>query len=400
MKTPSTPKSLILNVAGPYPARKAAHLLQERLVTAMVHQRPAVGTPLPPDTELARRTGLSYATIFRAMRELQAAGWIERRVGEGTFVGPRAALPFAPQRHAVGQGTHLLRVGVLMFLPGQRDVFSTGIIEGLEDAALDQTLAIELISDPESNIERAAQRLAQSRPDALVAVHLRLQSLRVLVEAARLGIPTVLAGSRFPELGLTNIYEDSRQGMRLAVEHLAQQGHRRIGLLLEEGPNWYRFDRRAGYLDGLRATGIHADENLVLWVPFGDRPNDYAPEVAAYLQTQRPTAVIASLERLVEPLTTATRLLGWRIPDDLSLVVFDQSLRTEDWVGCPVTHVAQPLEEIGRQAAEAVRHLVEQKPVETSLALPCKLVTGTSTAKPTPALSSPTRSIPIVDAEV
>ncbi len=375
-------KTFLLDVAGPYPGRKAAHLLRDRLIHAIVDQRPAVGTPLPPDTELARRSGLSYATIFRVMRELQAAGWIERRVGEGTFVGPRAMLPLPPQRHAARQNKHVLRVGMLMFLPGQLDVFSKGIIEGLEDAAIEQTLAIELISNPESNIERAAQRLAQSRPDALVTVHLRLQSLRVLVEAARLGIPTVLAGSRFPELGLTNIYEDSRQGIRLAVKHLVQQGHRHIGLLLEEGPNWYRFDRRAGYADGLREAGIQPDENRILWVPFSDQPNDFAPQVATYLQAQRPTAVIASLERLVKPLTTATRQLGWRIPDDLSLVVFDQSERTERWVGGPVTHVAQPLEEIGRQAARAVRLLVEKQPIQTDLALPCQLVIGTSTAKP------------------
>src|SRR5215207_4604151 len=79
-------------ISAPLPARGSASALREQLLEHLLRVRPRVGERFHSDHELARIAQLSRPTVRRALDDLEREGWIERRPGIGTFIGPRAAI--------------------------------------------------------------------------------------------------------------------------------------------------------------------------------------------------------------------------------------------------------------------------------------------------------------------
>src|SRR6188474_944243 len=88
-------------ITAPLPARGSASALREQLLEHLLRIRPRVGERFHSDHELARIAQLSRPTVRRALDDLEREGWIERRPGIGTFIGPRAGLT-VPLRHDNG----------------------------------------------------------------------------------------------------------------------------------------------------------------------------------------------------------------------------------------------------------------------------------------------------------
>src|SRR5882757_1564879 len=91
----------------PFPSRKAFAALRKRLEDQLSGGGFSAGDPFPSDADLVRTTGLSRDTVRKALSELSREGWIERRHGLGTFVGPRADLPISRR---IGEGVERSRV--------------------------------------------------------------------------------------------------------------------------------------------------------------------------------------------------------------------------------------------------------------------------------------------------
>src|SRR5688500_6529110 len=110
--------SVGFTLKSPLPSRRSAEALREQLIEHFIGTRPQPGQQFLSEYELARVVGLSRPTVRRAMQELHREGWIERRNGRGTFIGPRAAMPIAPRRHpvnpAVNPARRVLRMALLV----------------------------------------------------------------------------------------------------------------------------------------------------------------------------------------------------------------------------------------------------------------------------------------------
>src|SRR5882757_1445022 len=91
----------------PFPSRKAFVALRRRLEDQLRGGGFSAGDPFPSDADLVRTTGLSRDTVRKALAELSRDGWIERRHGLGTFVGPRVNMPISRR---IGQGVERARV--------------------------------------------------------------------------------------------------------------------------------------------------------------------------------------------------------------------------------------------------------------------------------------------------
>src|SRR5688572_31007870 len=79
-------------ISTPLPSRGSAAALRAQLLDHLMRSRPSVGEKFFSDHELARLSQLSRPTVRRALDDLERDGWIERRPGVGTFIGPRAAI--------------------------------------------------------------------------------------------------------------------------------------------------------------------------------------------------------------------------------------------------------------------------------------------------------------------
>jgi DNA-binding LacI/PurR family transcriptional regulator len=174
---------------------------------------------------------------------------------------------------------------------------------------------------------------------------------------------------------------DNEAGARAATAHLLDAGHRRVALLVA-ATNW---TSDAGRLEGFRQAHREArvplDEGLIVRVPFHDR--DAEERIAALLGgADAPTAVFAANNLLAEQAWRAARALGLRLPDDLSLVGFDD-VPWMEMVSPGLTVVAQPTEELGRRAARLLlARLEDGGRLATIERLQPTLVVRGSTASP------------------
>ncbi len=163
-------------------------------------------------------------------------------------------------------------------------------------------------------------------------------------------------GCRYVRMGSAHLDDDEhmvasndREAVREATDHLIQQGHRLIGLI--EGPDGFRSaqERRLGFEDALSAAGITLPRSLIArgnytfetGVTAANRLLDLSP---------RPTAIFASNDEMAAGVVFAARERGIAIPDELSLIGFDDTpIAAHIWP--PLTTVRWPIVSMARSAA-------------------------------------------------
>jgi DNA-binding LacI/PurR family transcriptional regulator len=373
----------------PFPSRKAFVTLRRRLEDQLSKGELAAGDRFPSDAELVRLTGLSRDTVRKALGELSRDGWIERRHGLGTFVGPRASLPVSRSIEQGIERTRMMgRVAVLGTWFWRQDIgwYTAGIMEGMEDAAEQARVSIEFLGNRGVDSLTVCRRLAQTRPDVVVCLLPRGEHAMIIAEAHRLEIPTLMTGTRLNDIGVPTVREDGAQGARLAIDRLVQAGHKRIGLLAwTEGGAWI-FERRRGYLQGLEAAGIEPDERLTLWLERAKAaatPADAeamglrnAEIISRFIKAHRPTALLSTASGITVDLSILLRHGQLRVPSDISIVQFDQSFNLPVPELPNPTCIALPVREMGKQLIHLARRAINREDIGTLQPIPCTLVEG------------------------
>ncbi|SHG15179.1 LacI family DNA-binding transcriptional regulator [Geodermatophilus nigrescens] len=260
--------------------------------------------------------------------------------------------------------------------------------------ALDSPWAVELLRGiTESGLEMVLDSLA-ARPQggdwvrSLIAGGRRgaivVASRITAADQRRLGrshLPVVvidpadMPGPDVPSVGATNW-----SGGMAATEHLIELGHRRIAVI--GGPEDYLCSRARidGYRAALDRAGIPADPALVR---HGNFHHDSGYERARELLElpDRPTAVFAGSDEQAFGVLEAARQAGLSVPDDLSVVGFDD-LPMARWSSPPLTTVRQPLVDMGRMAGRMLLELIHgQELASQRVELATTLVPRASTAR-------------------
>jgi LacI family xylobiose transport system transcriptional regulator len=257
------------------------------------------------------------------------------------------------------------------------------VIRGAENVARTEGLSL-LLSETAGHLS-----LGQSWVDGVLArrptgVILVLSGIDPVQQQRLTGcdIPFVVVdpagdpGDRVPAIGAANW-----QGGVSATRHLLELGHRRIGLI--GGPAGMMCSRARidGYRAALETAGVAFDPGLVRDGDFHHEAG-YRAGLELLRLPDRPTAVFTGNDLQALGLYEAARELGLRIPQDLSVVGFDD-LPIARWVGPPLTTVRQPLAEMAETAARLVLDLARGRPTGTTrVDLATKLVRRSSTAPP------------------
>ena len=370
-------------ILAPLPARGSAVALRQQLVEHLLRTRPTVGERFFSDHELARIAQLSRPTVRRALNDLERDGWIERRPGIGTFIGPRANAPIHLHHNHDGRTRRAIRLALMTHMIGDfgHDWYASGVINGIDHAAEETGVSLELLGDRDGDVKTASRRLQQSRPDVLAFCAPPLRHVSVIAEAHRMGIACIGTGTLLASIGVPAVCEDGIDASARAVAHLIEHDHRRIGMVLAPFALPWVFDRRQGYLDGLAAAGIEPDESLVLWLS-GKDDEQRTQMMQRFLQRQKPTALLLGSWVLVQALAPLVRAGQLRVPQDLSVITFDQHPSIEMWLGVRPTMMALPLAEMVRRLAHMARdRAAADKPIDPVTTLPCDLVEGDSVAR-------------------
>jgi LacI family transcriptional regulator len=200
------------------------------------------------------------------------------------------------------------------------------------------------------------------------------------------GLAVVLIHSPMPSV--PTVCADNRQGGRLAAQHLLDLGHREIGIVsalpLDEG----MADREGGFLDLLREAGMGVDRAAVPTM-YGNHQIAGGVQATTELLEHAPnlTAIFVLNDLMAFGALEAARLAGRRVPDDLSIVGFDD-IPFAALANPPLTTVGQPIRQLGEQAADLLLQVIENgvtptvEAAQPNVLLPNVLQVRQSTAPP------------------
>ena len=167
-------------------------------------------------------------------------------------------------------------------------------------------------------------------------------------QIAEENFPAIVVGDHFDNPGLSFVYADSTRSSIQAVEHLITLGHQRIAFASNEYQDGDHVDRFTAYSKALEVAGLEVDQNLVFRVP-AHRP-DGAQLLRNLMSSSRPpTAVYITDPPVAVGLINEAQGMGMEIPDDLSVVGFDDR-DARDYVYPRMTAVCQDARQLGSDA--------------------------------------------------
>jgi LacI family transcriptional regulator, galactose operon repressor len=201
-------------------------------------------------------------------------------------------------------------------------------------------------------------------------------------ELRRVGLPTVVIDpAGVPTFDIPTIGATNWAGGRSAVGHLLSLGHRRIGIVTGPPEVLCSRARLDGYRAALESAGAEVDDRLVREGDFSHE-SGFVQGSALLALDAPPTAVFASSDQMALGVYEAARQRGLRVPDDLSVVGFDD-LPQARWSPPPLTTVRQPLAEMGEAAARTLLQLIRgETPDVPRMELATRLVVRHSSAPP------------------
>lgn len=325
--------------------------------------------------DIAKAAGVSHSTVSRALRNSplvspETTAQIQRLAAEMGY------MPSAVAQSLVTQQTRTIGLVVTSI----SDPFVDRIVDGIEDQATTAGYSVFLSSshaDPEREMV-VVETFHRRRVDGVIVLASRVGQLYG-EHLEQLRVPIVLINNQADSDYLYSVWADDEEGARLAVQHLVNLGHQRIGYIGCGFRPPSNLRRQSGYRTELERAGIAFDPD---WVAVPDTSDDIKNGRLGLepMLSAGATAMFCYNDRTAIGVLLAARERGIDVPGSLSVAGFD-GIEPSWYVTPPLTTVEQPQLEMGRRAMQMLLDLLAEKPVSDAL-LPCRLVVRESTAPP------------------
>jgi DNA-binding LacI/PurR family transcriptional regulator len=353
------------------------------------------GDWLPPERELAKEMGVYRRAVRDAIVTLEREGFLHREPRCRPRISSTEAAASRPRKHAQIDSSHL--IALIMWHGDSSEHGKTaqqqihwGMNQALAQAGY-HGVFLDLgddIGSEQENADREAARLRYALDNGFGGVifyaYAYYQNAELVQEVAS-QVPLIVLDRKLPGIDADFVGIDNFQAMYDAAMHLIQQGHRRTMYITPTEPIHPVQDRIRGYFAAIHnAFGADIASGSVLAVSREDMGKTWPLFDAAFRlpRDERPTSILCSND--YEAVRVAERLsgLGLSVPDDVSVVGFDNKVATLVH-GVGLTTVAQPYEELGRASAEAFLRRVKSPGLPPAhVELPVNLIVRESAGPP------------------
>jgi LacI family transcriptional regulator len=242
--------------------------------------------------------------------------------------------------------------------------FYLEIVQGIEEVLLlaKTRLVLSTMHKNDQFVQDWHDQLAQRHTQGILFLtaddHLAFDELQ------KLHIPFIVINDNIqPEPNIPSIGANNWTSGLIATEYLLSLGHRRIAMMTGAPSDLVTKGRLAGYRTALEAAGLLNNPIYLVNGDFGMECGYHQAHIFLCLPNP-PTAIIAACDTQAIGIYRAISEHGLRIPDDISVIGFDD-IPTAQWMAPPLTTVRQPLRDIGRVAAERLLQLMAGKPLGT-----------------------------------
>jgi DNA-binding LacI/PurR family transcriptional regulator len=333
-------------------------------------------------SDIARATGLSAMTVSRVLGTKGSVSNAKRKVVLAAAKRLNYHVDIVARQL---RAKHTFQLGVVAPFQGLVGTFYFGrILQGIQQVLTGTDYHIALFdssSEDFNDVRKCADLCHERRVGGLIVVAPEL-SARFPQAFANMQMPIIIVGSSPSHRSLSFVDVDNYDGARVMTEHLIHLGHTKIGFLGGRSDLQDALQRESGFRETLAK---HQLPVLDEWVEQGEYETRKAFHISMSLlaKSNRPTAIFAANDEMAYGVIDAARVLGLRVPEDLSVGGFDDLDASAEFVPA-LTTVAQPMLELGQVATRYlldVLNLAKRPPV-LHKRLPARLVTRSSTAPP------------------
>ena len=310
--------------------------------------------------EVAKRANVSIATVSRTINKPAA---VTPKTAERVWKVIHE-LRYFPNTHARSLVSGRSRILGLL-VSDVTNPFFPELIQGFDDLAMENgyELLISFTRYDPARMALAVKRMLERTVEGVAIMTSEMDPL-LTEQIARRKVPMVFLDVGVEAAGISNIVVDYEQGINEAVAHLLHLGHARIAFI--SGPLSLKSSeiRRSAFLRCLTACGIIEDERLVVR---GDHTIDGGFQAMRELlaMPEPPTAVLCSNDLTAMGGLRAARHAGMRVPQDVSIIGFDD-IHLAEFTEPPLTTVRLSRKELARKAFHALIGDIQSDPASVS----------------------------------
>ncbi|HEV2483872.1 MAG TPA: LacI family DNA-binding transcriptional regulator [Puia sp.] len=310
--------------------------------------------------DIAKALGLSTSTVSRALRGSYEISAETRKLvleyAEKLNYRPNPIAQSLKEKRSRSIGIVVCEIA---------NNFFSQVINGIESVAYKKGYYV-IISQSHESFEREVantQYLASRSVDGLlISLSTETTDLSHLSKLHDKGLPIVFFDRITEEMPTHKVIANNFNGAYQATEHLIRNGFKRIAHLTISPHLSITKERLAGYKAALADNRISFDESLVKYCKYGGLIEEETDEAVESLLTQpnKPDAIVAASDKLSTGCLAALAKKKVRVPEDIGLVGFTNSLLT-DIFHPALTSVRQPAFEMGQVAMEMLIQIIESK---------------------------------------
>jgi LacI family transcriptional regulator len=328
--------------------------------------------------DIAKALNISISTVSYALNDGPINVHEDVRV---RVIETARELGYRPNRIARSLASgRTMTLGVASFVMTEWVATSSyfqGCLRGIVTEAKRMDYDILLYTHDAEDPDRLVDLMTDGRVDGLIVIA-PFEGSPVLGRVAEGNVPVAVVGGN-SEGWAPSFNSDNHHGIRIAIEHLVELGHTRIAHVAGEPSMKDAMERLEAFQSNLARFGLPVRQDWIIGHHF-NAENSYTEALELLSKPDRPTAIVCASDDNAAGVYRAAWELGVSIPDDLSVVGYDDSPTAE--VLLPrLTSVRQPLQQMGAAATVALIELLRKQQAQ-GRTFETELVTRQSTARP------------------
>lgn len=332
------------------------------------------GQKLPPHINLARSLGVNSLTVSRGYEYLENQGIIRQRRGSGTYVLPDAVEKVQRAGQSFIQTVWVIIGGSSLSQCRRETVFiCMNIIDGLRDTIRNQETRWEFV---ESFNAKCLHGVKEG--DAIAFIHAKECDPLLLHQLLHRDIPIVGIGLMEQLPSVPRVMYDRIQATALAVNHLVQCGHKRIGYIGIKSPTFRPVSHKYFAFNSLlHESGLNVEGKFVRHVVV-DPGRAYAATRDILECGDLPDAFFVDTDNKAMEVIGALHDAGLKVPDDIAVAAYDNIPESATF-DPPLTTVSIPRRQMGAMAGEILSHWRADGPTPKDVIFQAELVIRKST---------------------
>jgi GntR family transcriptional regulator of arabinose operon len=341
-----------------------ASMVKQKIKAWIIEGKVLPGEKIYSENELVKMFEVSRHTVRQAVGDLVHEGWLYREQGAGTFVSNKPA-------QAQSQPVSLTGKNIGVITTYISDYIFPSIIKGIESylSAHGYSLTFACTDNDPEKEKQCLEAMMNRNIDGLIVEPTRSSSynpnLHYYLEMEQNNTPYLMINQYYPQLNPPNIILNDEKGGFVATDHLIKLGHQKV-IGLFKSDDIQGLNRMQGFIRAFRENNIPFFSEMIVTYTTEEKEETLPHRLKEILLSEenRPTGIVCYNDEIAINVLNLLRELEIKVPDDISIVGYDDSYLTEA-SETKITSVTHPKMDMGIEAAKWIVAAVEKREKES-----------------------------------